>query len=135
MAIGYVNTFVAVAADCPVTTGVIPDRPLSIPGIEYALLTANRYMLTGEDLILAVHSRHKGISEADIETFKAALFAKPHPCLRASLLTKRYGWGAHYDAEGRIALYGVETDDYRRLTSEPGIKVVPAMRHRKPGTP
>jgi hypothetical protein len=47
-------------------------------------------------------------------------------------LPKRYGWGAHYDADGRIALYGVETEDYRRLTSQSGTKVVPAMRNRRP---
>lgn len=132
MAMGYLNTFVAVASDCPVGAGVIPDRPMSIAGIEYALLTAGPYRLTGEDLILAVHARHKGIADADIEAFRVALFSRSHPCLRASLLPKRYGWGAHYDVNGRIALYGVETDDYRRLTSQSGIKVVSAMRNRRP---
>lgn len=132
MAMGYLNAFVAVASDCPARAGVIPDRPMSVAGLEYLLLTANPYLLTGQDLILAVHARHKGIAEADIETFKAALFSRPHPCLRASLLPKRYGWGAHYDANGRIALYGVETGDYRRLISQSGIKVVPAMRNRRP---
>src|SRR5579871_1095656 len=116
MAMGYVNTFVAVAPDCPVDAGTIPDRSGSIAGLEYMLLAANPYRLTGEDLILAVHARNKEVADRDIECFKLALFSKPHPCLRASMLTKRYGWGAHYDAEGRIALYGMETDDYRRLT-------------------
>lgn len=131
MAMGYLNTFVAVAPDCPVDIGIVPDRPMSIAGLEYMLLIANPYRLTGEDLILAVHARHKGIADAEIEPFKVALFSRPHPCLRASMLPKRYGWGAHYDANGRIALYGAETDDYRRLTSCPDIKVVLAMRSRK----
>jgi hypothetical protein len=130
MAMGYLNTFVAVAPDCPAEAGLVPDRPGSIAALEYMLLTDNPYRLKGEDLILAVHARHKGISEGDIERFKIALFSKPHPCLRASMLPKRYGWGAHYDADGRIALYGVETDDYRRLMSQPEIKVVMAMRNQ-----
>jgi hypothetical protein len=131
MAMGYLNTFVAIAPDCLTDVGVVPDRPDSIAGLEYMLLAANPYRLTGEDLILAVHARHKGIADADIAVFTAALFSRPHPCLRASMLPKRYGWGAHYDAGGRIALYGVETDDYRRLTSQSDIRVVPAMRNRR----
>lgn len=131
MAMGYLNTFIAIAPDCPAKTGIVPDRPDSIAGLEYMLLSADPYRLTGEDLILAVHTRHKGVADVDIESFKSALFSKPHPCLRASMLPKRYGWGAHYDGNGRIALYGVETDDYRRLISQRDIKVIPAMRSRR----
>lgn len=131
MAMGYFNTFIAVAPDCPADAGIVPSQPESIAGLEYMLLSANPYRLSGEDLILAVQARHKGISEADIEPFKIALFSRPHPCLRASMLPKRYGWGAHYDADGRIALYGVETEDYRRLASQSGIEIIPAMRNRR----
>ncbi|HVZ07739.1 DUF6157 family protein [Rhodopila sp.] len=131
MAMGYLNTFIAVAPDCPVGAGIVPDRPRSIAGLEYMLLAANPYRFTGKDLILAVHARHKSIDDTDIEPFKLALFSRSHPCLRASLLPNRYGWGAHYDASGRIALYGLGTDDYRRFTSQPGIKVIPAMRNRR----
>lgn len=131
MALGYLNTFVTLAADCPSSTGLAPDRPTSIAGLEYELLTAEPYRLTGEDLILAVHARHKGVADAELEAFKALLFSKPHPCLRASMLPKRYGWGAHYDAQGRIALYAAESEDYRRLTSQSDIRVVQAMRNRK----
>lgn len=132
MAMGYFNTFVTVAPDCPADAGIAPGQSRSIAGFEYMLLMANPYRLTGEDLILAVHARHKGIADADIARFKISLFSRPHPCLRASMLPKRYGWGAHYDAHGRIALYGVETDAYRQLTSQPDITVIPAMRNRRP---
>jgi hypothetical protein len=130
MAMGYTNTFVTVAPDCPAQAGETPKRPGSIAGLEYEFLQADPYKFTGEALILAVQARHKGIASADMKRFKIALFSKPHPCLRASMLPKRYGWGAHYDGEGRIALYGVESDDYRRLTSQADINVVPAMRNR-----
>jgi|SRR5579863_6626263 len=132
MAMGYINTFITVAPDSRAETGIAPDRPGSIAGLEHMLLTSNPYRLTGEELILAVHARHKGVDDADIESFKAALFSKPHPCLRTSMLPKRYGWGAHYDGDGRIALYGIETSDYRRLASQSDISVIPAMRNRKP---
>jgi hypothetical protein len=132
MAMGYLDTFITIAPDCPAESGIVPDRPGSIAGLEYMLLTANPYRFTGEELILAVHARHKGVDDADMAPFKLALFSKPHPCLRTSMLPKRYGWGAHYDGNGRIALYGVETDDYRHLMSRPDIKVIPAMRNRSP---
>lgn len=131
MAMGYLDTFIAIAPDCPAKTGIVPDRPGSIAGLEYVLLSADPYRLTGEELILAVQARHKGVADSDIGSFKLALFSKPHPCLRASMLPKRYGWGAHYDGNGRIALYGVETKDYRRLISQRDIKVIPAMRSRR----
>jgi hypothetical protein len=47
------------------------------------------------------------------------------------MLPKRYGWGAHFDAKGRIAIYGAQTDDYRRFSTNNSLKVIPAMRNRK----
>jgi hypothetical protein len=52
------------------------------------------------------------------EAIRAELFQKNHPCLRASPLPKRYGWGVHYDGHGRIAIYGTESEDYRRLSRD-----------------
>ncbi|WZO98502.1 DUF6157 family protein [Isosphaeraceae bacterium EP7] len=44
----------------------------------------------------------------------------------------KYGWGVHYDAFGKIALYAVESDEYRRLSGpDAGTKVVQAMRNRR----
>lgn len=131
MATGYTNAFITVAPDCPGRAGSVPERATSIAGLEHRLLTEKPYCLTGDDLILAVHLRHKGIKRTDREAFRAALFSKPHPCLRASMLPKRYGWGVHYDDKGRIALYGVESDDYRRFAARKDLQVIPAMRNRR----
>jgi hypothetical protein len=133
------NTFVLVADDCPAAAGEVPpDRggEPTVAGLQYQLLAAQPYRLTLEDLIFEVHVRRLGLSAADVlkrgAAIRAELFAKSHPCLRASPLTKRYGWGAHHDAAGRIALYGVETTDYRRLAAGgPGLAVVKAMRSRR----
>jgi hypothetical protein len=37
----------------------------------------------------------------------------------------------HYDEAGRIAIYGAETDAYRRLIGRNDVKVIPAMRNRR----
>ena len=53
--------------------------------------------------------------------------------MRASPLTKRYGWGVHHDAAGRMALYGVGTAEYRRFAegAVAGVEVVAAMRSKR----
>jgi len=132
MATGYTNTFITTAPDCPTTEGIPPTNPASIAALEYALLMETPYGLTGDELIFAVYLRHKRIdAAADLEAVRDAVFSKPHPCLRASMLPKRYGWGAHYDEKGRIALYGAETNEYRRFAACTSLQVIPAMRNHK----
>jgi hypothetical protein len=133
------NTFVLVADDCPAAAGEVPpDRggEPTVAALQYRLLAAEPYRLTLEDLIFEVHVRRLGLSATELKkrgtAIRTELFARSHPCLRASPLTKRYGWGAHHDAAGRVALYGVGTADYRRLAaSGPGLTVVKAMRARR----
>ncbi|MGN7760701.1 DUF6157 family protein [Paenibacillus sp. 22594] len=33
------------------------------------------------------------------------------------MMPKRYGWGIHYNREGKIALYGKESPEYDHFTS------------------
>jgi hypothetical protein len=127
------ETFVQVAPDCPVDRAVVPvargvRKPIHV--LQYELLTESPYSLSHEDLLYEVHVRHKGLTPG--KEVRDTLLAKPHPCLRASALTKKYGWGVHYDARGKIALYAVESAEYRRLSGpEAGMKVVLAMRNRR----
>lgn len=134
------DTFVRVAPDCPAATAVVPaprggDPTVAV--IQYELLTAMPYSLTLEDLIYETHVRRLGLSKADAKAQRAAihveLFAKSHPCMRASPLTKRYGWGVHHDAAGRMALYGVGSAEYRRFAAGEvaGVEVVAAMRSKR----
>jgi hypothetical protein len=134
------DTFVLVALDCPVRAAVVPPGRASGPtvaGIEYELLTARPYALTLEDLIFETHVRRAGLSKAEARSradeIRKALFAKPHACMRASPLPKKYGWGVHYDGKGRLALYGVESAEYRRFASGGvrDVKLVAAMRSKR----
>jgi len=45
----------------------------------------------------------------------ADFLSMPQPCLRSSVLTKRYGWGFHSDGERRVALYAFELPEYQRF--------------------
>ena len=51
--------------------------------------------------------------------------------MRASPLAKRYGWGIHADNDGRIAIYPLESERYRKLASDPKIKQLRAMRSKR----
>ncbi len=133
------DTFVLVAPDCPASAAVVPRARASGPtvaALQHELLTARPYTLTLEDLMLAVHVRREGLSPAEAEERAAEIrehvLGKPYPCMRASPLPKTYGWGVHYDGEGRIALYGVESVEYARFAAGgPGLRLVTAMRNKR----
>jgi hypothetical protein len=46
-------------------------------------------------------------------------------------LTKTYGFGIHSNSEGKIALFGAETNEYQQFVANPKIKKVKAMKSGK----
>lgn len=136
----YINTFIQIADDCPITSSVIPTakgKHTPIHVIQYELLSQQPYHYTHEELIFAVHVRRHSIEDDEQQARKAeiwaALFQKGHPCLRASELTKKYGWGAHYNEEGKIAIYGVESEEYKQFVQGTNgvTQVLMAMRSKR----
>lgn len=135
-----VNTFVTVAPDTTARCASVPTaRGENVPVhlFHYELLSKQPYQLTIQDLVFATHVRKLGLSAAEVKRRKQALwdelFSKSHACLRASALPKKFGWGVHHDAQGRIALVPMESDEYQRLASGKvaGVKVVPAIRTKR----
>ena len=61
-------------------------------------------------------------------TERKKFLSKGHPHLRVSALAKRYGWGIHNDAEGKVALIAVESREYKRLLKDPRTAKVKAFR-------
>ena len=133
----YVDTFITVAPDCPATVGVVPPmRGNRTPAhlIQYELIAANPYALTQEDVLWEVHVRHKGLHGKETsEEARAAFFATPRACLRSSALPKKYGWGIHFDPDGKVALYPMESDEYVRFAQggSAGPVVLAALRSRR----
>lgn len=133
----YYNTFIKVAADCPVEHAVIPSMKSNgktKPLIEYELAGAHPYRYTQEELLFEVHAAHKGISAEELAErgaeLREAFYRKPQACMRASMLPKKYGWGIHFDAEGKLALVPMESAGYRDFVEggRDGVKVLAAMR-------
>ena len=122
----YADAFIEVAEDCPARAAEAPPpkEPKSAARLAYEMLIGNPYRYTSDDVLYAAHGEPKGVS-------REAFFSKGQPCFRASALAKRYGWGVHSDREGRIALYAMESEDYRRLASQQGVRHLRAMRQGK----
>ena len=132
---GYRNTLIVVADDCPATQGTVPTGRggrKTIAVHHYELITERPYGRTQEDVLFETWLRQQSdppSTDADIDRLREQFFATPRACLRASPLPKKFGWGLHYDAEGRIALYGVDSKEYQRLaTGENGLTILKALR-------
>lgn len=135
----YYNTFITASPDCPAEFGVVPPDKKSgrtKPSLEYEL-ASRPYAYTQEDLMFEVHVRHKGISaEALAENgpeIRKAFFSKPMACMRASMLPKKYGWGIHFNEEGRMKLIPRESAEYAHFAEggDAKVKVVAGMRSSK----
>jgi hypothetical protein len=134
----YSNVFIKVSEDCPACRSETPvARRDTVPAhvIQYELLTRHPYRFGHEDLVYEVYVRQKGIPRevlaTDAAKVREELFSKGHPCLRASALTKRYGFGAHYNEAGKIALYPVESPEYGQFMQNEAVRKLPAMRNKK----
>ena len=106
----YYDTLIEVADDCPVIKGQIPQArggKKTKAVVEYKLLVKHPYTYTEEDI------------------------SKSHPHLRVSALAKRYGWGIHNNAEGKIALIAVESPEYKRLMKDPRTTKIKAFRSKR----
>jgi hypothetical protein len=129
----YYNTFIEVADDCPVKTAEVP--PLrgdkTTANIAFELLVNNPYEFTSDDVLFHIYAAKHSLRATDIAAEREKFFSKGQACFRASPLTKRYGWGAHFDAEGKMAIYPRESEEYRRHASDKTLTQVKAMRSKK----
>ncbi|HET8884890.1 MAG TPA: DUF6157 family protein [Salinimicrobium sp.] len=128
----YYNSFIEVAEDCPVSKAEIPKQKgenKSIPLLQYEMIFVNPYKFTSDDVLFEVHRIRKNrLNNSDERNL---FFSKPQACFRASTLPKRYGWGVHFNAEGKMALFSMESEAYKKLKEDKSIKLYTAMRSKR----
>ena len=135
--VGYRNTFISVAEDCRAGTGEVPPERGGAPtvaGVQYAMLAGAPGRWTQEDVLIASSPGVRGRTDLDdeeLERLTEEYFRTPRACLRASPLPKTFGWGLHYDAEGRITLHAVGSESYARLSTDPSLTQLRAMRSKR----
>jgi Family of unknown function (DUF6157) len=131
----YYNTFIQIAEDCPVNNAEVP--PLkgddkTIANLHFEMIVDNPYKYTSDDVIFnAYATKNKVTGKAAQAEARATFFSKGQACLRASPLTKRYGWGVHHNAEGKVALYAVDSADSKKLAKDKALKQVKGMKSKR----
>lgn len=129
--VDYTSTFLTVAPDTSAVAGVEPVGS-TIAASTFSLIASAPYALRSSDVIFRVWAGRHGVSTDSPDEW-ASFYATPRACLRSSDLGKRYGWGIHADADGRLAVYAVGSSEYGALaagTAPDGsaVTVRPAMR-------
>ncbi|WP_126972927.1 DUF6157 family protein [Gynurincola endophyticus] len=130
----YYNAFIAISEDCNEEEGKIPpmkEEAPSIAALQFNLIQENPYKYTSDDVVFQVYAQKNNINKADYVEAREKLFSKGQPCLRASPLTKKYGWGIHFNEEGKMAIYGCGSEEYKNFVSGDMVTIVKAMRNKK----
>jgi hypothetical protein len=89
------------------------------------------YKYTSDDVLFSIYAAKNDVADKDIDKEKSRFFSRGHPCFRSSPLPKRYGWGVHSNAEGKIAIYAVDSDEYKKLAKDRDVKHLKAMRSKR----
>jgi Family of unknown function (DUF6157) len=130
----YINTFIAIAEDCPVSKGEAPPLKGDVKtaaNTQFDMIYKNPYKYSSDDVIFEAFAEKNNLIQKEYPAARESFFSKGQPCFRASPLTKRYGWGVHHDGEGKIAIYGAETANYKKFLADKKLKVVSAMKSKK----
>jgi hypothetical protein len=130
----YTNAFIEIAEDCPAVKGEIPplkSGAKTVAGILFELLSENPYWFTSDDVFFQVYALRNELAEGEYEEARIQFFSKGQPCFRASPLTKRYGWGVHSDKDGKVALYGCETIEYKGFLNDDSLRIVKAIKSKR----
>lgn len=127
----YEDTFIETAEDSPALSGEVPPAKAdgkTIAGIQYEMISKNPYKFTSDDVLFKVFAERKELTESELEDARREFFSKGQACMRASPLTKRYGWGVHSDKDGKIAIYSYDSPEYRKFVEDEKLKKVKAMK-------
>jgi Family of unknown function (DUF6157) len=130
----YIDTFIQIADDCPTTVGETPPVKAdakTVANMQFDMINKHPYKYTSDEVLFTIFTERNDINKSEIKNAQALFFSKGQACLRASPLTKRYGWGIHHNGEGKVALYGSETKEYKKLSLDKNIKIVKAMKSSK----
>lgn len=126
----YFDNFIEVAEDTKADCGIKPPSKESktVAEMQYEMLSKNPYKFTSDDIFFQVYANRNDLTETEYAEAREQFFSKGQPCFRASPLTKTYGFGIHSDSDGKVALFGMESDEYQKFLTNHNIKKVKAMK-------
>ena len=103
----------------------------TVANLQFELVYKHPYKYTSDEVLFQIYAERNDLAKEELPAARVVFFSKGQACLRASPLAKRYGWGIHNNAEGRVALFGCETEKYGQFAKDKEMKVVKAMRSSK----
>lgn len=129
----YFDTFIEVAEDTKADSGTKPPtkEKKTVAEMQYEMIAKNPYKYTSDDVFFQVFADRNDLTKAEYKQAREQFFSKGQPCFRASPLTKTYGFGIHSDSKGKVALFGMETDEYQKYSNAKSLKVIKAMKSSK----
>lgn len=130
----YYNTFIEIASDSPILNGEIPPTKAenkTVANIQFDIISKNPYKYISDDVLFQVFTIKNDLIKSEYSEAREKFFSKGQPCFRASPLTKRYGWGVHFDKNGKMAIYGAETSEYQTFSNDKQLKIIKAMKSSK----
>lgn len=130
----YSNTFIEVADDCPRDISEIPKSKGSnktVAEMQFELIVKNPYKFTSDDVLFQVFADRNDLTQAEYKEARAQFFSKGQACFRASPLTKQYAFGVHSDKDGKVAIFGRESNEYEQFLKDTTVLKVKAMRTSK----
>ena len=130
----YFDTFIQVADDSQAKTGEVPPTKGSektVANIQFEIISNQPYQYTSDDVLFQTYATRQGFGKSELAAEREKFFSKGQPCLRASPLTKRYGWGVHSNAEGKVALYSRDSKEYENFSTDDKVETVKAMRSKR----
>jgi hypothetical protein len=115
----YFDTFIQVAPDSTAAGATEPPERAtpSVSELTYRMISESPFVHTSDDVIFGVWADRRQIPEEERAAARQEFFSKGQACLRSSDLAKRYGWGVLSDAEGRVALVPMGSDEYAQLST------------------
>ena len=128
------DTLIEVAEDCPARAGEVPPAKRSgrtAALIQFEMISRHPYKFTSDDVLFQVYAEKNGVKGAKLKEEREKFFSKGQACLRSSPLTKRYGWGVHNNEEGKVAIYPMESTEYKKFLKHADLKKVKAMRSKR----
>lgn len=130
----YFDSFIEVAEDCPLKVADIPDDKKdkkTIASMQFEIIAGHPSRYTSDEVLFTIHAARNGIKANERTAEKEKFFSKGQACFRSSPLAKRYGWGVHFDIKGRMAIYAVESQEYKMFADDDLLTHYKAMRSKK----
>lgn len=130
----YFNTFIEVAEDCPTEKAEMPPlkgEKKTVANLQFELVYDNPYKFTSDEIFFSVLATRKEFSKSEMKEQRELFFSKGQPCFRASPLPKRYGWGIHSNEEGKVAMFAMESEAYKKFVEDNNTAKKKAMRSKR----